>query len=135
YDVFILDIGDDKGLKKGDRVYARGDILIGEIAEVNGRTSKAKLYSSSGEKFGVLIGDKNIQATATGKGGGTFEIVLPHDTKIAVGDSVAVPDLTDSFFGNVEDVISEPTNPFSTVLFRQPINIYELKWLMVEKKI
>ncbi|MDP3962635.1 MAG: hypothetical protein Q8Q03_02095, partial [bacterium] len=47
YDVFILDIGDDKGLKKGDRVYARGDILIGEIAEVNGRTSKAKLYSSS----------------------------------------------------------------------------------------
>ena len=133
YDIFILDIGIDKGLAKGDRVYAPGNIPIGEIAEINGNISKVRLYSSSGEKFDVLIGNDNIQATAIGKGGGAFEVSLPHDTKIARGDKVTIPNLSDSFFGNVEDIVSESSEPFSTVLFRQPLNIYELKWVLVQK--
>lgn len=133
YDIFILDIGIDKGLVKGDRVYAPGNIPIGEIAEVNGNISKARLHSSSGEKFDVLIGNDNIQATAIGKGGGTFEVSLPHDTKIAKGDKVSIPSLSDSFLASVEDIVSESSEPFSTVLFRQPLNIYELKWVLVQK--
>ncbi len=132
YDVFVLDIGVSHGVKKGDRVYALGNIPIGEIAEVNGNVSKAKLYSSSGEKFDVLIGDENIQASAIGKGGGTFEVSLPHETKVEKGDKVMIPSLSNGFVGNVEEIVSEPSHPFSTMLFRQPINIYEQKWVMVE---
>src|SRR3989344_2991266 len=93
YDTFILDIGNNKKIRKGDTVYALGNIPIGEIVEVNMNTSKAKLYSTSGEKFDVIIGKNNIEAIATGKGGGTFEASLPHETKVEIGDSVFIPSL------------------------------------------
>jgi cell shape-determining protein MreC len=134
YDVFILDVGIDKNIQTGNKVYALGDIPIGEIAEINGNTSKVKLYSTPGEKFDVLIGKDNIQTTATGKGGGNFEVTLPHDTKIQPGDQVLIPSLTDAFVGTVGEIISEPSHPFSTLLFRQPFNIYELRWVLVEVK-
>ena len=132
YDTFILDAGSDYNVKKGDRVYTLGDIPIGEIAEVIGNTSKVLLYSSSGQKFTVLMGTSKIEATAMGKGGGYFEASLPRDTKIVAGDTVLVPSLTNSFVGTVEAIASEPSEPFSKVLFRQPVNIYEQRWVLVD---
>ncbi|HEY4503752.1 MAG TPA: rod shape-determining protein MreC [Candidatus Paceibacterota bacterium] len=132
YDTFILDVGRDVGIEKGNMVYALGNIPIGEIALVTDNTSKVLLYSSSGGKFDVLIGDSNIEATAIGKSGGTFEITLPRDTKIVKGDNIKIPSLSDSFLGTVEEIISESSHPFSTILFRQPINIYELRWVIVD---
>ncbi len=132
YDSFILDIGNDKGAQKGNKVFALGNIPVGEIAEVNGNTSKVRLYSSSGEKFDVLIGKNNISAVAIGKGGGYFEASLPRDTGIVKGDAVMIPALSDAFVGTVEDIIAEPSNPFSKILFHQPVNIYELRWVLVD---
>ncbi len=137
YDIFIIDIGADKGVKKGDGVYVSldtvGNIAIGNIIEVNPTISRVRLYSSAGEKFDIFIGASHIEATATGKGGGTFEVVLPRDAKVVKGDAVSIPSLTDSFVGIVEENISDPSDPFATFLFRQPLNIYELKWVLVEK--
>jgi len=133
YDIFVIDIGSDYGIAVGDRVYALGPIPIGEIAEVLGKTSKVKLYSSIGEKWDVLIGEKNIEAIALGRGGGVLEATLPRDTKIKKGETVSIPALSDSFFALVEDIVSDSTNPFSTILFKQPINIYEMRWVEVEK--
>lgn len=135
YDIFVLDIGSVDGIKAGDRVYAVGSIVIGEILEAGKETSKAKLYSSSGEKHNVFLGENAIEAVAYGKGGGVFEVSVPRDTKIKKGDSVTIPSLNDNFLAVVEDIISDPSHPFSTVLFAQPVNIYELKWVQVKKEI
>ncbi len=132
YDTFILDVGENANVKNGNKVYALGNIPIGEIAEVVGNTSRVKLYSSSGEKFVVSIGDSNVEAEAVGKGGGYFEVSLPRDTKIIQGDTVLIPSLSNSFAGTVEAITSEPSEPFSKIFFRQPINIYELRWVLVD---
>ena len=131
YDSFILDVGTDQNVALGDKVYALGNILIGEIAEVSKSTSKVKLYSSYGEKYEVLISDKNIQAAATGRGGGSFEIVIPRDIKVAEGDTVTIPAISNAVFGNVRQIIADPARAFSTVLFSQPVNIYEQKWVVI----
>ncbi len=132
YDIFILDQGSNNGIRVGNKVYALGSIPIGEIIEVTSNTSKVRLFSSSGEKYTVFIGENNIEATAYGKGGGTFEASVPRDTKIAKGSAVTIPELSNNFLGRVEDIISEPSHPFATVLFNQPLNIYELRWVEVE---
>lgn len=132
YDIFVLDIGSKQEVEIGDRIYASGSVPLGEIVEVSTNISKAKLYSSSGEKYTVLIGDNHIETTATGKGGGSFEASVPRDTKILKGDHVIIPSLFDSFLGTVQDIISIPSNPFSTVLFNQPLNIYELRFVEVD---
>jgi cell shape-determining protein MreC len=132
YDSYVIDIGKNSGVKNGDKVYANGNLLLGEIVEINGNFAKVKLYSSYGEKFDVLIGKNNIEATATGKGGGAFEVVLPKDSKVQLNDSVSVPDLNVSVFGIVKNISRDPARAFSTVLFSQPINIYEQKWVQVK---
>lgn len=132
YDTLILDVGVAEHVQKGNKVYALGNIPVGEIAEVIGETSKALLYTSAGEKFTIAIGTSSITTTATGKGGGYFEASLPRDTKIVAGDKVLIPALSNSFVGTVEALASEPSEPFSRILFRQPVNIYEQKWVLVD---
>lgn len=131
YDSFVLDIGKDKGIEVKDKVYAIGDILIGEIDEVYGETSRVKLYSSHGQKYEVLIGENSVQVNATGRGGGTFEAVIPRDIKVALGDKIIIPNISNSVFGIVGEVLVDPAKAFSTVIFSYPINIYEQKWVVV----
>lgn len=137
YDSFIIDAGTNNGVDTGDKVYAKGDVLLGEIVEVLGMSSKVKLYSTDGEKYNVFIADKdgayNIQAPAVGKGGGAFEATLPRDVKIKEGDIVTIPNLKVSIFGIVNKVIADPARTFSTILFSQPVNIYEQKWVFIYK--
>ena len=135
YDSFILDVGEKDGLKIGDNVYAVGNILVGEIAEMTSFTSKVKLYSSYGEKYEVLISEKNVQAIATGRGGGTFETVIPRDVKVSEGDTVIIPNITNEVFGTVGKIIADPARAFSTVIFSQPLNIYEQKWVEVQTEV
>jgi cell shape-determining protein MreC len=132
YDTFILDIGVAEKVKIGNRVYALGSIPIGEIVQVVGGTSKVLLYSSYGQKFNVTIGTSSVSTLATGKGGGYFEASLPRDTKIGEGDTVRIPSISHSFVGTVEAIASDPSEPFSKVLFRQPFNLYEMNWVLVD---
>ncbi|MEK7463570.1 MAG: rod shape-determining protein MreC [Patescibacteria group bacterium] len=132
YDTFIIDAGLDAGIKNGAKVYVMGGVIIGEIIDAASMISKVKLYSSYGEKYEVYIGSDNIQATATGRGGGSFEAVLPRDVKIQEGDTVTIPHLTTTVFGIVKKVIADPARAFSTILFSQPINIYEQKWVEID---
>lgn len=131
YDSFVLDVGTKDGVSIGDKVYASGNILIGDIAEVSYSSSKARLYSSYGTEYEIFIGEKNIQTKAIGRGGGTFEAVIPRDTKISEGDTISIPDISNSVFGVVGNIIADPTHVFSTVVFSQPINIYEQKWVLI----
>ena len=34
----------------------------------------------------------------------------------------------------VEDISDDPTQVLDTILFAPPINIYEIKWVLIEKK-
>jgi cell shape-determining protein MreC len=131
YDSYIIYT---RGLdaKVGNKVYVSGNILVGEIVEINGVYSKVKLYSTFGEKYDVYIGKNNIQATATGRGGGSFDVIMPKESNVHEGDIVVVPDLSLSVFGIVKSINIESARAFSTVLFSQPINIFEQKWVLVD---
>lgn len=134
YDTYIVASGKDAGVLVGDIVYALENVPIGKIEEVNGNTSKVKLFSSPGEKYDVFVGKNKLEAQAIGRGGGTFEVSMPRDVAVAEGDYVTVPDLPGSFLGIVRKIDSIPSNPFSTVLFSQPVNIYELDRVEIAHK-
>ena len=131
YDSYIIDVGSNDGVKINDKVYASGNILIGKISEVNSNFSKVNLYSTYGNKFDILIGENNVEAVAMGSGGGTYMSIIPRDVKVAEGDTILIPDITNSVFGRIGKVIIDPARAFSTIIFSQPINIYQQKWVLV----
>ena len=135
YDTLIIDVGtgNTNSLAVGKKVYADGDILIGEIAEIYANTSKVKLYSSPGEKLSVIVTGKDITAEAVGRGGGNFEMSFPQNVDISKGTEVTLPGITPYLVGIVDSVISDSRDPLQKVLLRSPVNVQELKFVEVEK--
>ncbi len=132
YDELIIDIGVDHELATTSLVYIPGDVLIGRVIDVLGTTAKVKLFSSSGESYSVFIGPTHSVATAVGRGGGQYEAQVSSDTVVEEGDFVLSSFLNDKPFGVVRAVLLDPTQPFKTILFAPPVNIYQLRWVLVK---
>jgi cell shape-determining protein MreC len=134
YDEYIIDIGKDFGVNVNDKVYAPGDVLIGRVVDVLSDTAKVVLHSSPGQKYEVTVGDNKDIATAVGRGGGQYEVVMSRDAVVKDGDFVLAPSVSDKPFGVVTAVLSDPAEPFETVLFASTVSIYNIRWVMVEVK-
>ncbi len=133
YDEYIIDGGANLGFSIGDRVFASENVPIGSIAAVLANTSRVTLYSSPGQSYQVLVGPASIIATALGRGGGQYSAEVPRSANITSGDFVIAPSLYDQPFGIVKAVISDPSQPFQTVLFAPPVNPFQARWVLVEK--
>ncbi len=133
YDSLVLDIGSENGIVAGSMVYGMGNVPLGKITDVLAHSSKVLLFSSPGQRFDVLVGKTHIQAIALGKGGGQYVVELPRDSKVMEGDTVAIPSLKSNLYGIVSSIVSDPSQPFEKVLFAVPLNIFELRWVYVEK--
>lgn len=134
YDTLIVDAGENLGVKVGSRVFAFGNVLIGEVSEVYGASSNIKLYSTSGETLRVIVDGTGIYTEAIGRGGGNFEITLPRDVVITSGiTTLSIPGITPQIVATVEQVISDPRDPFQKILAISPVNVQELKFVEVER--
>jgi rod shape-determining protein MreC len=133
YDTFIIDIGESFGIQKGDSVFAQGNVFIGKIDEVNKNTSAVVLFSSPGEITQVFIGLQGISANAKGKGGGNFIVELPRGAEIEKGDIVTIPNIDTQLFAVVEEIKTNPSDPFVTIFFKNPVNMNDIKWVQVIK--
>lgn len=134
FDELIIDIGSMNGVIEGARVYAVGNILIGRVAQVLDETSKVVLYSSPEEKTDVIIGASKVSGVAVGRGGGQYEVSLPRDTVISIGDVVSAPSIDHEIVGIVSAIIKDPAEAFQKVIFIPPINISESRWVFVVRK-
>lgn len=138
YDTLLIDVGTEHGIESGDRVFAKGFVPIGRVAEAYSSSSKVILFSNAGEKTQAIISPLagqaggNIFAELVGRGGGNFEIVLPRDIVLWKGDQAVLPGLTPYVIGIVETVISDPRDSSQKALLVAPVNIQELKFVEVE---
>jgi cell shape-determining protein MreC len=131
YDSIIIDLGENDGISKGSFVIAPGDIVIGAVSTVNKDTSIVNLFSSPGGEFDVSFGTSTAVVRANGRGGGSYEASVPRDFQVKPGDVVSIKTGNITIAGSVDDVISDPADPFAMVLFSIPVNIYELRWVFV----
>lgn len=134
YDTFVIDIGKNSGIKENNNVYVDGNILIGKVDKVYKNTSIVKLFSSPGEINQVFIGLQNILANAIGRGGGNFIVELPRGSEIKEGDIVTMQGIDIKLFAIVEEVENNSSNPFITIFFKNPVNLNNIKWVIVKKQ-
>ena len=131
YDSIIIDAGAREKIAKGYIVVADGDILIGVVEKVHIRTSVVRLFSSPGVEIDVVLGDNNVAVVARGRGAGNFDIRLPKGVPMEAGESILFPAFSTQVIGVVETVLVKPNDSFQTILFKSPVNIFELKWVEV----
>lgn len=132
FDTLILDIGEDKGIKETNLVFAYGNIPIGYVKEVYPKSSLVYLFSKTGEKVNALVQSRNIYLDVIGRGGGNFEIILPRDLVLEKGENLLLPNLKSYTIAKVDSIISDPRDSFQKALLISPINIQELRFVEVE---
>jgi cell shape-determining protein MreC len=131
YDEFIIDAGLDQGVSTSSIIYVAGDVPLGKVINVFAKTSRVLLFSSPNVKHDVQIGPSYVGATATGRGGGQYEVELPRGLNVSVDDFVTAFDLGQKPLGKIIHIDSDPSLTFEKVIFSAPVNIYELKWVKV----
>ena len=133
YDELTIDIGQNDGVSSTSLVYSAERVLIGHVRQLLANSAKIRLYSSPGEAYSVLIGPKNVPANAIGRGGGQYRAEVPHGSGVAIGDTVSDLSLYGRAFGVVVSIITDPSSPFDTVLFAPPVNIYQMRFVLVRR--
>jgi cell shape-determining protein MreC len=131
YDTFIIDAGSANGIKLGKTVFAGGDVPLGRVGEVFANSAKVVMFSSPGERTQVAVG--TIFLELLGRGGGNFEMIVPRDFTIQNGDQAILPGVNAYLVGVVRTIISDPRDAFKKALLASPVNIFELKFVEVEK--
>jgi len=133
YGTLVIDIGEKDGILLGQNVFARANILIGNISEVYENFAVVKLFSGSGEKTEVVLSGSDIYLLAIGRGGGGFEILAPRDLLIEKDAEILMPSVDLNIIAVVKEIVSDQRDSFQKVLLSSPVNIQELKWVEVEK--
>jgi len=133
YDIIVVDAGLESGAKEGMRALAYPGVMIGTVAEVFPKTSKIKLISFSGEETNVFLEEEKVSALAVGLGGGNLEIKMPSSFKINSGGKILTEGTFPLLVGEVGKIEVDLLNPFQKILFRLPVNLNEIKSVLVEK--
>lgn len=132
YDEMIIDLGRAEGVSTSTKVYAPGKVLIGQVSEVWNHVARVGLFSSPGRSFNILVGPNQVPATAIGEGGGEYRAQVPHGASLVPGDIAIEPAMHDRAFGTVVSVNTNSANPFDDVLLAPPVNIDQLRFVLLD---
>jgi cell shape-determining protein MreC len=131
YDTLVIDVGRSAGVLSGNLVLSEAGVAIGTITESKERTSVVTLFSSPGLETQVFIGPRSLSAIALGRGGGNFQVHLPRGVEIEEGDIITMPGINPRVFAVAEKVIDAPADPMQTILFKNPVNFSEIRFVEV----
>lgn len=132
YDTLIIDMGLGSAIEVGDRVYAKGDIVIGEISAVYPQTSLVTLFSSPDKELQARVGTTTL--TIRGRGLGNYLLAVPREYAIATGTEVLLPSLLPSLLGLVDTVEAHPADPVQYVYVRAPLSLNDIYFVTVVKR-
>lgn len=132
YDSFVVDKGSDGGVSVGNLVYANDTLVIGRISSVTSRVSFVTLFSSGGEEQEFGVSRTGVSVNVLGKGGGNFELYVPKDFDIVIGDQLTELASPQSVVATVYVVDESSQNSFKKVYARVPKPIFQSKWVSIE---
>lgn len=132
YDTLIIDLGLGSTIEVGDRVYAKGDIAIGEVAAVYPQTSLVTLFSTPGRELQVRVATTTL--TAKGRGLGNYLLEVPREYAMATGTEVMLPSLLPSLLGVVDTIEAHPADPVQYVYVRAPLSLNDLYFVTLVKR-
>lgn len=130
YDSLIVDRGEVDGVAEGNLVLS-GGIALGHVASVGSGTALVELFSNPGSEHDVLLGEPSVIAIARGLGGGAFELSVPQDVEVSIGDLVRLPGSRSLALGVVADVSSKPTDVSKTVRFAIPASFAAIDFIEI----
>lgn len=135
YDTLVVDTGLNYDIKVGDMVYMSDNIIVGEVVSVTSNTSMIQLFSSGDRRTQITLERTGATYEVIGQGGANFTIEAPKDADILWGDVFTYPGIVSSVIGSVYYIDSNSQSSFKTIFIKIPGNIFQSKWVFIEKTV
>ena len=132
YDVILIDAGADDGIAEGDEAWFDTTLMLGTVESVSSHAARVRLFSSPSIETPVIVGTSTEALfTAVGFGGGAFEVSIPKDIPVMVGDALMLPSEGHGTLGFVREVVAHDADSFQTVRAILPINLFETREVLI----
>ncbi len=128
YDTLVVDT-DGRTVSDGAKVFSSGNIFLGVVGEVFGKTAKVKLFSNAGVETHAEVAHSAVPLTLIGRGGGNFSALVPKDFPVQIGDMTVVPSYTTEIIAWVVSIEETEADSFKTLYLSYPVNIFEIPWV------
>lgn len=133
YDVLIADLPSSGEVRLGAKVYVPEGPVIGEVFETSSSQVKIRLFSSAGVETSGYLERGPLALTLLGRGAGNFRIMLPREALVETGDRIMDASLSGDIVAVVNEITLEPTDPLKEVLASTPVNIFNLRFVIIER--
>ncbi len=131
YDFLVVDAGERDGVVSGARVTLPEGPEVGTVFQTSSNSSRVKLFSASGEKTNAVLERHQVSVVLEGVGAGNFNISVPRETEVVVGDRIISPGLDSTLMAVVEDIKLSSTDSFKEVLAKSPVNIFSVRFVKI----
>lgn len=136
----LIDKGSRDGLKEKAVVIAAGNLLIGQITELNDSSAKIKLIADPSSKINAIIQESGITGLVSGEQSGELIIdLLPQERTISQGQTVISSGLSGFLpagllIGQIEKVISSEVQISQKAKIKPAIDFFALEKVFIIKK-
>lgn len=131
YDTIIIDAGSNESLTIDSKVYLSEGVALGIVSEVFSNRARVNLFSSHNTETPAILERGNTAVVLLGAGAGNFTIKIPQGVPVEVGDRILSADISSRLLAVVGDINSEPTDSFKEVLAKSPVNIFNMRFVLV----
>ncbi len=132
YDTLVIDAGSNDNIAAGDTVYLSNSVIVGSVTGVTSNTSVVQLFSAASNKQDATLSRTGASFALTGSGGANFQLEVPKDTDILLGDVFTYPGISSSVVANVYYIDTDSKGSFKTVYLRVPGNVFSAKYVFLE---
>lgn len=129
YDTLVVAAGSLDGVSADMRVFAPGNVPIGEVESVLQRSARIALYSAPGSKRAGWVGEARVPLELVGQGGGAFKATAPKDARIEAGMTVYLTQGGALPIGEVRLVEEDLSSPAAVLSIASRANIFSLTWV------
>ncbi len=129
YGTFLIGVGVNDHLAKGDLVLTDGGFVIGQVSEIGRSTALISEILAPGASFDATL--NNAAVHVEGEGGGNGRLEAPRGLGIAVGDVVVVPQFRQRGIGVVGAIASSSASASQHVYLRIPTSLSKLQFVYV----
>ncbi len=135
YDVVLIDAGSSDGIAVGDEAWFDITLMLGTVESVSPHAARIRLFSSPGVETHVSVsGTSTALFTATGVGGGAFELSIPKDIVVEKESALLLPGEGHGALGFIKEITVHDTDSFQTVRAILPINLFEAREVVIRKQ-
>lgn len=129
YGTFLIDVGEDDGVRDGDLVLSPGGYVLGEVVGVSDGSATVRSVFAPDQAIDLVVGDAAF--TAAGLGGGNARAEVAREIVIPVGSGVAAPLYGGRNAGTVMHVESASSSATAILSIRIPVNLDALRFVYV----